>query len=795
MHRLVLILAFLVLQLVPANAQQDQARDQVAATISRAEAAIESGRASVEALDALRSDLDAIRETTSDTVEDGSVQARTIEAQIEALGPEPAENENEPDAIATRREELQNQLAEANRPIREAQAQLNQVELLIRELDRLVRQKSTRKLLQRFPSILMPDTLTTGIQELAGVGGELADDIRQGFGSDDFNARRTETLVGAALLAIVGLTLVFGVRWVQSRFLDYKFEHSTRRKRLFWAVLSSLISLVLPTLGMVALATIVPVLGFHSRIFDYSGQFVLHVLVVIVIANWLGQTVFAPGAPSRRLLNLDDQMARRGLHLCRALGLIEAAELFAEAISIGLLDYRETISTLAVPIIFVVSFLLWQLASLLRRGLKQQQQAAEAAANEDSNEVNTANKGLVNVLIFLLRASAIVVIPLVLAGYVNLARHVSDAMVMSTALLGFALFIYTVIVVGIRAMTGHSATETEETLPLLPFVVGFLLMLGTLPLLALIWGARTADVAEIWRLIIEGVEVGGVTLSLGVVVSLLVVFGLGAIATRWLQRGLRETVLPRTRLDTGARNALVTGIGYVGLTLSALIAASAAGLSMSSLAVVAGALSLGIGFGLQTIVSNFVSGIILLIERPIAEGDWIEVSGHSGIVKKIAVRSTQISTFDKHDVIVPNQDLIASSVKNMTLSSRHGRLIIPVGVAYGSDLEKTKEILEQAAADQSTLLKYPAPVVLFRGLGDSSLDFELRCYLADVDNLLGTQSDLLFRIYIDLDKAGIEIPFPQRDVNLRGASIQELISGDAKPDIAPEDPDGSPAPA
>lgn len=784
MRRTLLILTFLLLPFSLANAQESAPIDQPAAVIARAENAIEAGRASVDALNALRSDLDAIRESASDVVSAGSVEARTIEAQIEALGPAPAEGESEPDAIAIRRTELTNQLAEANQPIREAQEQLNQVELLIHELDSLIRRKTTTQMLQRFPSILMPGTLTKAAVELAEAGDELADDIASGFQTDDFRARKREILFGATILAVIGLALVFGVRWVQSRFLDRSFERTARGKRLFWAVLSSLAGLVLPLLGMAALASIVPLLGIESRIVEYSGQFVLHILVVIVIANWLGQTVFAPTAPSRRLVQLDDQMSQRGLHLCRALGLVEAAELFAEALAIGLLVNQETISVIAVPIILLVSILLWQLAALLRRGIKQRQAAEMAQTSEsESDGVGATNKGLVNLLIFLLRATAIVIVPMILAGYVNLARHISDAMVMTTALLGFVLFVYAIIVVGIRSIPRRGAAEAdaEDPLPLLPFVVGFLLSLGILPVLAIIWGARTADVAETWRLVTEGVEVGGVTLSLGIVVSLVVVFFLGAIATRWIQRGLRETVLPRTRLDPGARNALVTGIGYAGLTLSALIAASAAGLSMSSLAVVAGALSLGIGFGLQTIVSNFVSGIILLIERPIAEGDWIEVSGYSGIVKKIAVRSTQISTFDKHDVILPNQDLIAGAVKNMTLSSRHGRLIVPVGVAYGSDLEKTKEILEQAAADQPTLLKYPAPTVLFRGLGDSSLDFELRCYLDDVDNLLGTQSDLLFRIYTDLNKAGIEIPFPQRDVNLRGASLSEL-----KPLLQPE---------
>jgi potassium efflux system protein len=259
------------------------------------------------------------------------------------------------------------------------------------------------------------------------------------------------------------------------------------------------------------------------------------------------------------------------------------------------------------------------------------------------------------------------------------------------------------------------------------------------------------------------------------------------LVTRWLKRLLRTSVLPQTRMDIGAQTAIVTGTGYVGLTLAALIAVSTAGLNLSSLAVVAGALSVGIGFGLQTIVSNFVSGIILLVERPIKEGDWIEVSGQSGYVRKISVRSTRIETFDRHDVIIPNSDLIAGTVRNMTLSNKTGRLILPIRVAYGSDLEKVKEILINAARAHYTIARYPYPFVLFIGMGDSALNLELRCYLKDVNNILTTQSDLYFTIYNELGKAGIEIPFPQQDVHFK--DMEKLISALEKR----EEADGTPA--
>ncbi|QJF51627.1 mechanosensitive ion channel domain-containing protein [Roseobacter ponti] len=761
------------------TAEPSESTQQFESVVTRAQEAVGSGAASAEALTRLRTELDDLRSQVSVISESGSVEARTIEAQIEALGPPPLEGETEPEAIASRRKALAENLAVANQPVREARERLNQIELLIRELDGLIRQKDTTRLIERFPSILWPGTLTVASKELKTLGSEAMGEVQRSFDTNDYRENQIARTILALGLVLFSLLTIFVVRPVLIRFFDRRFEETQTSGRYLWALLSNLANILVPAVGAVALGVTVPALGIQSRLTDFLGQYVVWMLLLIISANWLGHTVFSPDAPNRRLVNLDDQEAMVGLRICQMLGIVEAVEILVEVLALGLIQNAATISVLAVPILSAAAFLLWSLAGLLHRVVRKGTVADSDSAALDSLDPAPAhgqkesNRSLIKALVFLLRAVALITVPLVLAGFVPMARHISDATAMSLGLLGFALFLYSLIMGSFRTFSRlkrRDQAEMATTLPLLPIVVSSLLFLCTVPMLAIFWGARTADVAEVWRLLTVGVQIGDVQISLGVVVSLMLVFFLGTVATRWMQHGLRETVLPRTRLDAGARNALVTGVGYVGLSLSALIAIAAAGLSLSSLAVVAGALSLGIGFGMQTIVSNFVSGIILLVERPIAEGDWIEVSGHAGIVKKIAVRSTQISTFDKHDVIVPNQDLIGGTVKNMTLSSRMGRLIVPIGIAYGSDIEQAREILEKAAKDDNTVLGHPPPAVLFRGLGDSSLDFELRCYLKNVDTMLATQSDLLFRIYVDLSRAGIEIPFPQRDVHVKNVS-------------------------
>jgi len=295
--------------------------------------------------------------------------------------------------------------------------------------------------------------------------------------------------------------------------------------------------------------------------------------------------------------------------------------------------------------------------------------------------------------------------------------------------------------------------------------------IGFVLLLLEVWGLPHAGTLAILRMLNEGIPVGGTRVVPLRVIEGLVAFAVLLTATRWARDRIQLRLSASERLDRGAREAAVTLAGYAGFTVAAVVALGLAGLGLANLALIAGALSVGIGFGLQNIVNNFVSGLILLFERPIRPGDYVTVgTGTEGFVRRISIRSTEIETLDRTNVVVPNSELISGQVTNWMLNDRFGRIIVRIGVAYGSDVRLVERLLLNIAEGHPDIISeadLPPPTVFFRGFGDSSLDFELRATIRDISQRFRVSSEVNFAIDAAFREHGVQIPFPQRDLHLR----------------------------
>ncbi len=265
---------------------------------------------------------------------------------------------------------------------------------------------------------------------------------------------------------------------------------------------------------------------------------------------------------------------------------------------------------------------------------------------------------------------------------------------------------------------------------------------------------------------------GDSSLTPGIILKLLLLFALILTAERLLRRYFTLRVLKRTRLDAALQYAIARIGGYLFILLGFYVALSAVGLNLNSLAVVAGAVGIGIGFGLQNVIHNFVSGIIILAERPIALGDRVEVGGVAGCVARIRLRSTEVITNDNISIIVPNSDFITHPVTNWSHGDPRVQIRIPVGVAYGTDVELLRTVLLEVAAAHPKVLKSPEPTVFFEAFGDSALQFELGVWTSEMtQSPRRFRSELNFAIERKLRENHIQIPFPQRDLHLRTGAI------------------------
>lgn len=321
----------------------------------------------------------------------------------------------------------------------------------------------------------------------------------------------------------------------------------------------------------------------------------------------------------------------------------------------------------------------------------------------------------------------------------------------------------------LRRSLGVRKQSSRSGIGFLQLVADLILWVVFVVYLIYVWDESGTTLDRLVELVTIGGTVGKMRLvPLNIIGGILVFAGV-IVLIGWIKRWIDSRWLQHIVTERGAREALVTLIGYVGFVAAVIIGLIQADVDLAGLAIISGALALGLGFGMQEIANNFVSGLILLFERPIRAGDFVTVGNVEGFVRRIRIRATEIETLDNQNVLVPNSELVSGQVTNWVLRDPQGRLQIRVGVAYGTDVKKVKEILQRVGSEHPEVItdgRAPAPRALFMGFGDSSLDFELRVRIQRIERRFSVLSDINFAIDAAFREENIAIPFPQRDLHL-----------------------------
>jgi small-conductance mechanosensitive channel len=369
-------------------------------------------------------------------------------------------------------------------------------------------------------------------------------------------------------------------------------------------------------------------------------------------------------------------------------------------------------------------------------------------------------------------------------GYIALSRYLFERFVLLFSLFVSVLVIRSILhpyLYQIDKLLAQSKIDQESEHFIffwLSLSLDIILFFVCLPLIAGIFGTERQYIQDTIKQAFFGFEIGNMTVSIANIGIALIAFLTLLFTTRVVQHVLDKKILPKTKMDASIRQSITQILGYVGFIVALMAGISALGFDLTNLALIAGALSVGIGFGLQSIVSNFVSGLILLLERPIKVGDWIITNSGEGIVKQISVRATVVETFDRTSIIVPNAELISSSVKNWTHADKIGRVIIKVGVSYSSDPKQVRDILMEVINQDIDIIKNPKPVVYFKDFADSALIFDIRFFIWNIQDMYSISSKVRFSIWDAFKAAGIEISFPQRDLHIRTApGLEGILDG------------------
>jgi small-conductance mechanosensitive channel len=745
--------------------------DATKASLDEIEKALAADAHFDDSLAELRRRLTVMRAELRDTIGALEGELNQATAQLKQLGDPPEEDQPKEDpGVAAERAKLTKQQSEVEAAVKQGRLLLVKADEASERVTDLRRGLFTRELFARSAGLFNPTFWADVSEGLRSEAGRLVQLGRAWWLYAGAAATRGSVAGAALTLLGFGLGAVLLFRWLHHRLIDGGL--AARFDRAYQAVMVLLAHALTMPAAVIVTVLVLENYGLMPAWIRSLGVGIGLAVATASTGRAVARALFAPDQPSRRLFAWSDAEATRAtFHLtwaARALGLVIVLNLIHKTTTAPIALTVATSAMLAVTIVGLAVNFMWR--------------TARGAAAEDA----PPGPGLRGARVLLALFVVAIAVPLA-AGYIALAAFMASRLVIVLSLAGmlvvldaFVDALFTQVLSGgsergraIAGLLGLSSRGLDLIATLLSAIIRVsLLVLAILAVLGP-WGVFADDVLTRLAEAAFGWQVGGVTISIQTVLGAIAILLIGVLGVRGAQRWLETSFLPRTALDPGLQHSISTLFGYAGLIGVLAAVLGSIGIDLQKIALIAGALSVGIGFGLQSIVSNFVSGLILLAERPIRVGDWVVVKNEEGFVRKISVRATEIETFDRASVIIPNSEFITSSVKNWTHGNTLGRVILKVRVAYDSDVERVREILAGCARAHPLVLRAPPPGVFLLGFGDIGLDFELRCILSNVENGLSVKNDLHVAVLQKFREAGIKIPYPIHDERVPGPPMIE----------------------
>ncbi|WP_417805551.1 DUF3772 domain-containing protein [Thalassospira lucentensis] len=735
-----------------------------------------------------RTDTEQIVDSATSLRDLAEERLKRLKAANGKLGEPPAEGQDEVPAVARERERLGQEIANVSGVIKQIELVNFQASELSDRLSTLARERFTQRILGRVDVPMNPAVWIDASSEILAIPSTIQARYANLELDGKIASELSDVAPGLVFLAMIVLAALIGGEVIVLRYIPARWKTVSSDDRI--AMISGTRFLFTALVPGVALLIAYSIIDSQEELLKGSmGDFIHQCFAAALFLLFVGasvRSVHSPFAPSLRRSGTTVTGARvvgiasLGVALIFALDMIllQGATTLGTSLNVALIQ--------SITNVLLISVLLF-ICSLGAFWVHDERDRHEFWAKLERRSRR------------FMKAVSIVLPLLMLLGYVALARFILENLMMAMAfatcywlLRGFFRALMHTYLVKPEEATDDSAPDTVHgTLYFwLRVMIDVVMIIIAVPAAVMVFtDIAWVDLLSAGEQAFVGIQVGGINFSLRSILLAVLIFVIVLGLMRFFQRMLSTRVLPNTKLDQGLQHSVSAIFGYAGICLAVLMAISAAGMDLSNLAIIAGAISVGIGFGMQSIVNNFVSGLILLVERPIKVGDWIVVGADQGFVKDIRVRATEIETFDRSSIVIPNSELISNRVLNWTLKERSGRGIIKIGVGYESDVEKVREILLEMAESRREILSYPAPQVVFMDFGASSLDFELRYFLRDIGDVLAVASSIRFELVQRFRDEGIEVPFAQRDLHLR--DIDKLTDAIRGAGQGPKDPENS----